>query len=52
MEGEREEDIYLPKLKVSSVINKLMPCPLSSAFVLHCPATMGQHTLYNDFFVF
>lgn len=43
-------DIYLPKLKVSSVINNLMPCPFSSAFVLHRPAVMGQHTRAMAFF--
>lgn len=52
MEQEREEDVYLPKLKVSSTINILMPCPFSSAFVLHRPAAMGQHTLCNGFFLF
>lgn len=52
MEVEGEEDIYLPGLKVSSMINNLMPCPFSLAFVLHRPAAMGQHTPCSVFFSF
>lgn len=53
LQGVGEEAGHLfTQLKVSSVINNLVPCPFSSAFVLHHPSAVGQRTLHNGFFLF